>query len=345
MTSALKPRVIFRADGGSKIGLGHVIRCLALAEILKEDFYLSFATQEPSPSVREQIVATCSELIMLDKQKDYKIDVEMFSKHLTPDDIVVLDGYHFKEEYHKLCKSKGKAVVCIDDLNNMHFIADAIISPGGEKQAEAFSRESYTQVYSGPAYALLRTPFLQAAKTQRHFHRADTLFINMGGADIHNITLKVLKAALLVPEIKNVNIVVGEINPHKNMIKQFAESISDGKINMYVNLSAEDICNVMKGSHIAICPSSGVSYEVCSVGLILLTGYTADNQKCFSEYLHKKNLAFSLGDLQKLTIKEMTNAIRLNINNVGIINNQKEIFNGNQFKNIKGIFIQLKQSQ
>ena len=34
----MKQRVYFRADGHAKMGLGHVIRSLALAEMLKEDF-------------------------------------------------------------------------------------------------------------------------------------------------------------------------------------------------------------------------------------------------------------------------------------------------------------------
>ena len=34
----IKKKVVLRADGNSKIGLGHVYRLLALAEMLKEDF-------------------------------------------------------------------------------------------------------------------------------------------------------------------------------------------------------------------------------------------------------------------------------------------------------------------
>ena len=46
-----KKTIVFRADGNSQIGLGHIMRCLALCEILSQDFFLKFAIQNPSNEV------------------------------------------------------------------------------------------------------------------------------------------------------------------------------------------------------------------------------------------------------------------------------------------------------
>ena len=42
----MKPKVYIRADGSHDIGLGHLIRCIALAHMLKNDFDITFVCKE-----------------------------------------------------------------------------------------------------------------------------------------------------------------------------------------------------------------------------------------------------------------------------------------------------------
>ena len=71
----MERRIIFRADGNSDIGLGHVIRSLALVEMLKDNFECVFAIQEPVNALVRQIEAVCAELIILplDKTDEHMI--------------------------------------------------------------------------------------------------------------------------------------------------------------------------------------------------------------------------------------------------------------------------------
>lgn len=43
-----KRQIIFRADAGKRIGYGHFVRTLALADMLKEEFECVFVTQDPT---------------------------------------------------------------------------------------------------------------------------------------------------------------------------------------------------------------------------------------------------------------------------------------------------------
>ena len=58
-----KAKIVFRADGHAKMGLGHVIRSLALADMLKEDFDCHFMIRNPLPALRVQIMEVCQHLI------------------------------------------------------------------------------------------------------------------------------------------------------------------------------------------------------------------------------------------------------------------------------------------
>ena len=51
----MKRKIIFRADGGKSIGMGHVVRSCALAAMLKDNFTIVFAIQQPIESVLKTI--------------------------------------------------------------------------------------------------------------------------------------------------------------------------------------------------------------------------------------------------------------------------------------------------
>jgi len=48
-------RIFFRADGHQRMGLGHVIRSLALAEMLQKEYDIVFAIRTPLQSLEKQI--------------------------------------------------------------------------------------------------------------------------------------------------------------------------------------------------------------------------------------------------------------------------------------------------
>jgi spore coat polysaccharide biosynthesis predicted glycosyltransferase SpsG len=61
-TSPTQTRLVLRADGNSRIGLGHVMRLLALADILREQFGCVFVIQEPDAVLLTQLRESCSEV-------------------------------------------------------------------------------------------------------------------------------------------------------------------------------------------------------------------------------------------------------------------------------------------
>ena len=97
-----KTRIIFRADGNSQIGLGHVVRSLALAQILRQDYECVFAIQAPSPELQEQIRQICDGIIVLPAcTPDEERFVHELEAYIAEDVIVVLDGYNFTTAYQQ----------------------------------------------------------------------------------------------------------------------------------------------------------------------------------------------------------------------------------------------------
>ena len=124
----MKQNIIIRVDGGVYTGMGHITRCIAIAEILKKKFNVIFAIQNPDKHIIQTIRPVTKAIIALPKTKNFNTDQVNFVRHLNNDDIVILDGYNFKTGYQKAIKNKGCKLVCIDDLHAWHHVADVIIN-------------------------------------------------------------------------------------------------------------------------------------------------------------------------------------------------------------------------
>src|SRR6266496_4037655 len=140
--NCLRKKVIIRADGNSSIGLGHVVRCCALADVLKDNFDCYFYIRKPSQSIVEEIKQYCISVFEMDETISYEQEAVTWSKELQGNEIVVLDGYNFDTTYQQKIKSKGCKLVCIDDIYAYYFVADAVINhaPGILKVLDQVSR-------------------------------------------------------------------------------------------------------------------------------------------------------------------------------------------------------------
>ena len=96
----MKPKLFIRTDGNSQIGLGHLVRCIALAHMLKEAFDITFVCKEIPTKIEEDIKQNLWVLSKIETEDD-------FLNIINSKDIVVLDGYQFDTSYQKQIKESG----------------------------------------------------------------------------------------------------------------------------------------------------------------------------------------------------------------------------------------------
>jgi len=321
-------RVFFRADGNSKMGLGHVFRSLALAEMIREDFDCQFLIRNPLPEIKEHILTICSDIYELpDTQNDVSEARYINDYLLEPTDIIVLDGYHFETNYQILMKGKGCRIVCIDDIPQHHFVADAIINHTGGISSRQYSTEEMTRIFIGPEYALLRQPFITAATKKDFSNWEKAIFVCLGGADPENDTLKILQRLDNLNQTEKVYLVTGAAYKHQAALDNFRKR-SALTIKQLSNLTAEEMVTVMKRCPSAICPPSTIAYEYLSIGGKLYLHQIADNQLLIKNYLLKNNLAFDIAEFPVSDSAMVLETIR----------QQEKLFNGENKKNILNIF-------
>jgi UDP-2,4-diacetamido-2,4,6-trideoxy-beta-L-altropyranose hydrolase len=337
----LKKKIIIRADGGTSIGMGHIVRCLALADMLKHNFTIVFAIQQPNKNVINLVNTIASTIISLDITADYTMDAINLSKHVNSNDIVVIDGYHFKTEYQKIIKSCGCKLVAIDDLHNWHHVADAIINHSAGMSKDLYSAETYTKFCIGLDYVLLRKEFLNATNPLRKIDAVKKIFISMGAADVGNITQKFTQTLLEIDGIEEIHLMLGGINPNLDSLRDLI-NLHPTKIKSHFDISAKELKVLLSECDIAICPASSISLESCAVGIGLISGFTASNQLGNLQGMEKLKILINFGDMNSITPYEIATRISELTQHPEQLNellaNQKKMIDGKSSERLLKLF-------
>ncbi|MBD2753121.1 UDP-2,4-diacetamido-2,4,6-trideoxy-beta-L-altropyranose hydrolase [Spirosoma validum] len=339
-------QLLFRADGNAQIGMGHVMRCLALADMLKGEFSMCFAITEPTPTVRKLIETVGLKVIALPGSAD-KV---AFLMQIKKKDIVVMDGYSFDEAFQLAVRARAKKLVFIDDLIQGNQVADVVINHAGSIAESQYDAEDYTKFQLGPHYALLRPEFLRpegfgAPPADGH------IFVSLGGADPNNTSLTVLEAIRQVDATLPVHIVLGPFHPDQTTIESFKNQLPN--LTILQNLTAEQMVDELQQCSLAITACSTIAYEVCAVNRPLIAVVTADNQNQIAQFLSEEKLALSVNFPTLLTrsipVIALDKMIRLSIQSFQFspemvdetLANQRRFFDGHSPERFRELFQEL----
>ncbi|PKB42618.1 UDP-2,4-diacetamido-2,4,6-trideoxy-beta-L-altropyranose hydrolase [Cellulophaga sp. RHA19] len=268
-------KIIFRADGSSTTGLGHLYRLFSLVEIVKDTFEFVFLTHETSTV---SVIPTNYNKEVIPENIKTEDEPEWLAVNYSPQEyIIIADGYQFISSYQREMKQKGYSLMYIDDLSKEHMYADVVINHSPYIHDIDYKKEAYTKLALGTKYALLRPLFLKEAKKNRVINVIDSVFVCFGGADPFNLSLKAVESLLKISNFKNIHVVLGAAYKHKEIF--YLEEKHSGKIKTYRNLSEEDLIKTMQLCNFAIVPASTILYELSCVKMPILSGFYVDNQE------------------------------------------------------------------
>lgn len=283
----MKPGIYFRTDGSREIGLGHLVRCTALAQMLIEDFSIAFFCREIPESMVKDLENNKISFALIADENEFLTAVE-------PGSLVVLDGYHFDSDYQKQIKASGARLICIDDLHEMEFAADLIVNQAPGIEPRDYSARPYTQYALGTDYALLRPAFLDQAKKPRNIEKIETVMICFGGSDPKNLTQSVLRVAQGFRRFKKIIVVTGYAYRPSDTFNQLVAG--DIRIEHRHALNEWQMLETMVESDLAIVPASGILMEVIASGCAVISGSYVDNQNLVHENFIKSGHIADAGD-------------------------------------------------
>ncbi|MEP1552261.1 UDP-2,4-diacetamido-2,4,6-trideoxy-beta-L-altropyranose hydrolase [Paraglaciecola sp.] len=280
-------RIVFRVEGDPNIGLGHVMRCLALAQSLISSGHTAvFLMSKSSQSFCQNRFDWVGDILPLitNEAQDEASWVQLQCIELKAD-WLVLDGYQFTQGYRQALVTHHYRLAIFDDINNSgNLYADVVIngvSNGGALNYEATA--PHAQLAVGKGYQVLRQEFLQLS--DRSWSRRRGLTLMFGGSDPHNLTLSVLEALAKYHVAIPITVITGAAYRNLNELSKFIASC-DLPVTHYHD--CHTMADVLANSCLALSAAGGSQFELlaCATPAILLV--VADNQKRASEEAKKQ---------------------------------------------------------
>ena len=326
--------VVFRADASLTIGTGHIMRCLSLAEGLREKgAKCFFVTREHRgnlialirdkgfeviPLSPEQVsnntdglvyvgstsVNPYSDWLGISWQEDAAQTILGISA-LHPDWLIV-DHYSIDHNWETLIRPHCKEILVIDDLANRRHDCDILLDQNLSHTSEQYLNlvPPDCRLLIGPKYALLRTEFSALRENslrRRERPQLTKLLVSMGGVDSNNLTGEILSALneCDLPQDLEITVVVGQNFPWMSQIHEQASKMPR-PTKVFVNVS--NIAQLMVESDLAIGAAGASTWERCCLGLPSITIAIAENQVEIAESL--SNGGYSPVINQSRNIKE-----------------------------------------
>ena len=309
-------KIVFRVDSSSRIGAGHLMRCITLADELKRKKHqITFVCRELTGNLTALINYP---VLMLPKNDDFQSEdvylsllgatqiqdaaqtIKVIPKNV---DILIVDNYALDKTWHKQLRLHVEKIMVIDDLANKQFDCDVLLNQnlGSQKKDYQDKVPNDCELLLGCDYALLRPEFSQlrrqALEKRKNTKEIKNILVSMGGSDKNNVTYEVLQQ---LDGDFNVVVVLGEASQHKEMIKDYAKDE-----NIEIIFAAENMAELMLNADLAIGAGGSTSWERCCLGLPTLLYVTSENQKEVAKSLEQlgaviivKNLK---DDLQSIT--------------------------------------------
>jgi UDP-2,4-diacetamido-2,4,6-trideoxy-beta-L-altropyranose hydrolase len=309
MTSSL----VLRVDASTEIGIGHFMRCLALAQgWMDAGGSAIFLMSKSSPSLEARLRSEGARAVHL------RVTAGSANDAAQTADIasniraswVVVDGYHFGSEYQKDVKARGLKLLFLDDNGHTdYYCADLVLNQNLHANVGLYKRrEPFTQLLLGTNYVLLRREFLRwRGRENTTAEKGKKVLVTLGGSDQENVTSKVIRALqkLEIPGME-VKIVVGGSNPNLSALMSLAQSAA---VPIVLEKDVSNMPELMGWADMAVVSGGTTVWEMAFMGVPYAIIAIADNQLSIAEHLGEMGMALNLGWHEKVAEENISLAV------------------------------------
>jgi UDP-2,4-diacetamido-2,4,6-trideoxy-beta-L-altropyranose hydrolase len=285
-------KVLLRADASTRVGTGHAMRCLALAQALVDTGHTAtLATANMLPALSHRFAAEGVEVVPIhDDPVGSNQDL-----HTTRDlagardaEWIVVDGYDFSSSYLTALTGPWR-VMLVDDVGRSRVNVASILNANIYATERLYpKRDPSSQLLLGPRYAPLRREFRRATGGRTTRHVARHILVSLGGSDPDNVTQRVVRA-LASRGIGILRVVLGAGHPDSGAVKAAANAGVEVLQDVPSLLPLLGWADVVVGAG----GTSTLEYAFAGVPAVLLT--LADNQAAVAPGLQRAGVAVAIG--------------------------------------------------
>jgi len=307
-------KIFIRADGSKIIGIGHLMRCMTLAQKLKEssNCEIIFLVHEIPQHIKTYIytlgfsIVQYNTVYRIGSVEDAKFILTLIREKyvITNQDWLIVDHYMIDKDWESVLGLEFHKIMVIDDLanrkHNCTLLLDTTVSVDYTYRYENLLSPNTIKLL-GPHYALLRDEFSEMRNKilSGHMNKIKgNILICFGGTDPTNETEKVIRALepWVLKKKFQLTVIMGSANPHISKVEAKYGATSG------INLSVQphSIALEMSKAELAICAGGTMTWERYCLGLPGLVIAVADNQINIAKEGERQRIDKYLGEASEV---------------------------------------------
>ncbi len=322
-------KVAFRVDASTQMGSGHVMRCAALAGLLRRrDAEIAFICREHEGNYCDWIEAQGYTLFRLpapasDEATDRRLPHSKWlgvtqardgeeTRRMFADatwDWLIVDHYGLDAEWEEQMRPALGRIMVIDDLADRRHDADLLLDQNIQARPGRYDGlvPDICRQLLGPNFALLRSEFSQLrADSRPRDGELNRLLVFMGGSDQQNLTSKVLDGVRQSGLAVHTDVVMGGASVHLDNVRQQCSAAPACALHVQTGKMA----HLMAGSDLMIGAPGSATWERCCLGLPSLLIAIAENQRELGIQVARRHAAILLGQAENISADSIAGMLK-----------------------------------
>jgi len=320
-------KIGIRTDASCQIGTGHFMRCLTLADALKQrGAQIHFLSRCLPEHLRSMLEAKGHQFTLLNnphcdqaldelahahwlgvrQDQDAEDSIRALSGEAL--DWLIVDHYALDFRWESMLRQTVKRILVIDDLADRRHDCDLLLDQNiyADMTARYIGMvPTHAHLLLGPHYALLREEF-------RHLHEqikprsgpVKRVLVFLGGVDAANYTGRAIEALAEINAGLHVDVVIGKQHPCCEKIKTMCI-----KCGFICHVETDKMADLMAAADLAVGAGGSASWERCCLGLPTLLVAVVDHQVNIAKALDLLGACIYLGTLVNISIPVLRDAI------------------------------------
>lgn len=324
-------KVVFRVDSSPLIGMGHLMRSLVLADLLRAHgaichFICRDHVGHQADLVRIRgfdvsLLPLASRGIVFSPSHysswlgaPVAVDAQQTTDALlgldgSVADWLVVDHYGAEVQWQRALHPHCHHLMVIDDLAMRAHDCNLLLnqSLGDNEAGHALCAGGRADLMLlGPKFALLRPEFEQASAT-RHVRcgAIRRILVAFGGSDPGNLSLLAAKACVEVWPQSELDIVLGVTSQHLAAMQELAQQ--DARLRLHN--ASNTICALMESADFSIGAAGMMTWERCATGLPAAVVVLAENQLPIADFVVRMGAGVHLGNADNMNGDVMVEAL------------------------------------
>lgn len=305
---------IIRADGNTAIGIGHVMRCLSIADAMKdrniEPLFMT-ADNDCAAMIEDRGFEAC---VLGTDYRDMESELPLIreflkqrTKNVDASSIILVDSYQVTSRYYEELRTMAK-VACLEDMGQSYPV-DLLINYNIYGPKLVYDNKITHATLLGTGYQPLRREFQQDMQYDIKDKITDVM-ITTGGSDPYFAARAFTDAFLaekkLAEEKLRYHIISGPFNTHTAQLHELYDENPQVEIHELVTCMKE----IMKQCDVALSATGSTIYEVSALGVPLIAFYFAENQRQGAEMLSEITHVINCGNYADDAGQTVGNAVK-----------------------------------